>query len=86
MGTQPEQAAADPSSDAGNHKTVFPLRYFHSWIAVVCRVVGLISVVVHHDALAASLSGIWGLLKPSDFGTPGQAQLWPAARAPPVVR
>jgi hypothetical protein len=52
MGTRPEQAAPDSSSDTGNHKTVFPLRYFHSWIAVVCRIVGLTIVVVHHDAPA----------------------------------
>jgi hypothetical protein len=52
MGTRAEQATADPSSGTGNHKTVFPLRYFHSVVAVVCRIAGLSIVVVHHNAPA----------------------------------
>jgi hypothetical protein len=36
----------------------FPLRYFRSWIAVVCRAVRLSSVVVHHDLRATSLTPV----------------------------
>jgi hypothetical protein len=40
MGTRPEQAAADHSSQAANPEAVFPLRHFHRWIAVVRHILG----------------------------------------------
>jgi hypothetical protein len=43
-------------SDGGTHEPVFPLRYFHHWIAVVRRIAGLSSQVAHDDPNAVALS------------------------------
>lgn len=52
MGKRPDQPAADHPTHQGSHKAGFPLHYFHSWISVVRRIVGLNIVVVHHDSAA----------------------------------
>ena len=57
-----ERGRSDPLGDhpshAGGPETAFPLHCFHSLIAVIRCIVGLSSVVVHHDPYAVSLSKI----------------------------